>query len=347
MSSESQIIKTVQKVMPAVVSIVVSKKAEDVERDLRREDPKHLQPGAKIPKENIDPRGFVQVGGGSGSIVEKKGVILTNKHVINEPFATYSVITAEGIEFPAKILARDPVDDIAILKINPGRKNLPTVTLGNSDEVRLGESVLAFGNALGIFKSTVSRGIVSGLGRAIEAKENPEGRAQEMRGLIQTDAAINPGNSGGPLTDIKGNVIGINAAVISGAQNIGFAIPIKAAERDLADVKKYGKIKRPLLGIRYITLTPNTKETLHLPVDYGALVTKENPMSIAVAAGGPADKAGIKEQDIILEWNKTPVTKEKTIHDFLEDAKVGEVVQVKVLRGKSQFNTTITLTERR
>lgn len=333
--------------MPAVVSVVVRRKAEDLKHELERESPKHLRPGAIIPKENIDSRGFVQVGGGSGSIVKKSGVILTNKHVINEPFAAYSVITADGKEFPAEILARDPVDDIAILKIDPSDTNLPVVTLGNSNKVRLGESVLAFGNALGIFKSTVSYGIISGLSRAISAKENPKGPTQEMRGLIQTDAAINPGNSGGPLTNLKGEVIGINAAVIAGAQNIGFAIPIKAAERDLWDIKKYGKIKRPLLGIRYVSITPDTKESLRLSIDYGALIAKDNPMAIAIAAGGPADKAGLKEGDVILEWNKEKITGEKTIQDFLEDAKVGDVVQTKVLRGKTQFETLITLAERR
>ena len=321
--------------MPAVVSVVVKRKAEDVEHELERENPKHLRPGAIIPKESIDPRGFVQVGGGSGFIVDKTGVILTNKHVINEPFAIYSVVLADAQEFPAEILARDPVDDIAILKINPKNANLPVVDLGSSDKIQLGESVLAFGNALGIFKSTVSRGIISGLSRAISAKENPEGPVQEMRGLIQTDAAINPGNSGGPLTNLKGEVIGINAAVIAGAQNIGFAIPVKAAERDLWDIKKYGKIKRPLLGIRYTT----TSE--------GALITRENSMAIAIAAGGPADKAGLKEGDIILQWNEENITPEKTIQDFLEDAKVGEVVRTKVLRGKTQFETLVTLTERK
>lgn len=321
--------------MPAVVSVVVSKKAEEVEREIERENPKHLRPGAIIPKENIDSRGFVQVGGGSGSIVDATGIILTNKHVINEPFATYSVMLADGTEFPAEVLARDPVDDIAILKIDPGEKRLPIVTLGDSNKIQLGESVLAFGNALGIFKSTVSRGIISGLSRAISAKENPEGPTQEMRGLIQTDAAINPGNSGGPLTNLKGEVVGINAAVIAGAQNIGFAIPVKAAERDLWDIKRYGKIKRPLLGVRYTTTTE------------GALIAKENPMAIAVAAGGPADKAGLKEGDIILEWNKEKITPEKTIQDFLEDAKVGDVIQTKIRRGKTQFETLITLTERK
>ncbi len=335
MSPESQIVKTVRNVMPAVVSVVVKRKAEDVERELEREDPKHLRPGAAIPTENIDPRGFVQVGGGSGSVVDSAGIILTNKHVINEPFAIYSVILADGNEFPAEILARDPVDDIAILKIDPQGKKLPVVTLGNSDNIQLGQSVLAFGNALGIFKSTVSRGIISGLSRAISAKESPDAPAQEMRGLIQTDAAINPGNSGGPLTNLKGEVIGINAAVIAGAQNIGFAIPVKAAERDLWDIKKYGKIKRPLLGIRYVT-TPE-----------GAKITREHSMAIAVAAGSPADKAGVKEGDIILEWNERKITPEKTIQDFLEDAKVGEIVRAKVLRGKTQFETLITLTERK
>ena len=137
------------------------------------------------------------------------------------------------------------------------KQSLPTVRLGTSHNLQLGQTVIAFGNALGIFKNTVSSGIISGLSRAVSAQEDPLSPPQEMRGLIQTDAAINPGNSGGPLVDLFGCAIGINAAVVSGAQNIGFAIPISAAERDISDLDRYGKIQRPLLGIRYLTL--NTK----------------------------------------------------------------------------------------
>lgn len=345
--SETQIIRTIKKVMPAVVTIVVSKKAERVEEEMERECPEHFKEHMNIPEDKVDARGFVQVGGGSGFITDKSGVVLTNKHVINEPFAEYSVITNDGEKFHADILARDPIDDIAILKIAPGKTKLAEAKLGNSNKVKLGQTVLAFGNALGIFKSTVSSGIISGLSRAIEAKPEPEAPSQEMRGLIQTDAAINPGNSGGPLTDIMGNVIGINAAVIASAQNIGFAIPVRTAERDLADIKKYGKIKRPLLGVRYLTITKDVKEKLGLGTDYGALVTKENPLSVAVAPGGPADKAGIRERDIILSWNDKKITEDKTIQDYLENASVGDAVKLKILRGKMCLEKVISLTERK
>lgn len=345
--SESQIIRTIKKVMPAVVTIVVSKKAERVEEEMERECPEHFKEHMNIPEDKIDARGFVQVGGGSGFITDKSGIVLTNKHVISEPFAEYSVITNDGEKFHADILARDPIDDIAILKVAPGKTKLIEARLGNSNNVELGQTVLAFGNALGIFKSTVSSGIISGLSRAIEAKPEPEAPSQEMRGLIQTDAAINPGNSGGPLTDIMGNVIGINAAVIASAQNIGFAIPIQTAERDLKDIKKYGKIKRPLLGVRYLTITKDVKEKLGLGMDYGALVTKENPLSIAVAPGGPADKAGIRERDIILTWNDKKITADKTIQDYLENASVGDAIKLKILRGKMCVEKVVSLTERK
>lgn len=344
---KSEIIQTVKKVMPAVISIVVSKKLEAVERELKNSYPTPFQDTPmNIPPDKIDAHGMVQVGGGSGFIVNSKGIILTNKHVISEPMAEYTVITNDGKKFPAEILARDPIDDIAILKIHDYEK-LPSVVLGNSNEIELGETVLAFGNALGIFKSTVSMGIVSGLSRTIEAKPDPEAPAQEMRGLIQTDAAINPGNSGGPLTDIFGQVIGINAAVIAGAQNIGFAIPIKNAERDLKDLEKYGKIKRPLLGIRYLTLSPEIKEKIKTPSEYGALVTKNNPLELAVTPMSPADKAGIQEQDIILEWNGEKITPEKNIQDFLENCAVDQKIILTVLRKGRTLKKQVLLTERR
>lgn len=345
--SEEHVIVTIKKVMPSVVSVVVSKKLEQIEKEIRNSYPAPFQDGAmNIPPDKIDAHGMVQVGGGSGFIVDGKGFILTNKHVVNEPFAEYSVITNDGEKYPAEILARDPIDDIAILRIHAG-KFLPTIQLGNSSQIQLGQTVLAFGNALGIFKSTVSRGIISGLSRAIEAKPDPESPSQEMRGLIQTDAAINPGNSGGPLTDIHGRVIGINAAVIAGAQNIGFAIPIKAAEHDMRDLEKYGKIKRPLLGVRYLTLTSDIKEKLKLPADYGAFITKSTPLDLAVAPNSPADKAGLKEKDIILEWNGDKITPEKNIQDYLEDCSVGTIVKLTVLRNGRTLKKKITLTERR
>ncbi|MEK7640549.1 MAG: trypsin-like peptidase domain-containing protein, partial [Patescibacteria group bacterium] len=223
---KSPIIETIKKVMPAVVSIVISKSLEEIEKEIPPEILPMLPEGQQhlnIPPEEIDKRGMVKIGGGSGFIVNKNGIVLTNKHVVADPHAEYHVITSDNQKYKAEVLSRDPVDDIAILKIKGG--NLPVVKLGSSVNLDLGADVLAIGNALGMFKNTVSRGIISGLSRSIRAATTPMVAAQELRGLIQTDAAINPGNSGGPLVNMEGEAIGINAAIVFGAQNLGFAIP--------------------------------------------------------------------------------------------------------------------------
>lgn len=347
-TGDSQVIGTIKKVIPAVVSIIISKSLKELQKELPQLYPQ-ISPDLlpfNIPPDKIDAHGMVQVGGGSGFVVDESGIILTNKHVIAEPHAEYTVITNNNEHYNAEIVARDPINDIAILRIHPKRK-LPVVELGDSDHLELGQTALAIGNALGIFKNTVSMGIVSGLSRAISAQAEPDAPPQEMRGLIQTDAAINPGNSGGPLVDIAGRAIGVNAAIVFGAQNIGFAIPIKSAERDLGDLKKYGRIRRPLLGLRYLILNRDIQEKLKLPVDYGALVVKEHPLDYAVVPKSPADKAGILEKDIILEWDGEKITSEKSVQDFLENCNVGESVKLKVLRNKKELEVKVALVERK
>lgn len=344
----SDITKTIKKVMPAVVSIIISKTLEEIEKELPAEMMPLMPfglPDLQIPPDKIDSHGMVQIGGGSGFIADPNGVILTNKHVISESNAEYTVITAEGKKYKAEVAARDPVDDVAILKI--AAKNLPIAKLGDSSKLELGEEVLAIGNALGIFKNTVSKGIISGLARSIAAKPDPQEPIQELRGLIQTDAAINPGNSGGPLVSLAGEVIGINAAIVFGAQNLGFAIPINSAKRDLADLKKYGHVRRPLLGLRYINIDENMKEKLNLPADHGALVAGRGPHNKGVILNTPAAKAGIKEKDIILECNGEKLTAEKTIQDFLEEMAVGDVMNLKILRSGKKMDLKVVLAERK
>ncbi|MDI6734538.1 MAG: trypsin-like peptidase domain-containing protein [Patescibacteria group bacterium] len=345
---KSRVIKTIKNVMPAVVSIIISKSLKEVKKELSEieKQEKNLPHPLEIPSDKVDAHGMVQVGGGSGFVVDASGIILTNKHVIAEPNSSYTVITSDNKEYEAELLARDPVNDVAILKIKPESK-LPTVTLGNSDQLELGQTVLAIGNALGIFKNTVSMGIVSGLSRSINAQADPASPPQEMRGLIQTDAAINPGNSGGPLTDIFGRAVGINAAVVFGAQNISFAIPISAAGRDLHDLKKFGRIRRPLLGLRYIVIDKNLQEKMKLPVDYGAYVTKEHPVDAAVVPDSPADKAGVLEKDIILAWNGEKISVEKNIQDYLENCNVGETATLKILRKNKEIEVKVMLAERK
>jgi S1-C subfamily serine protease len=344
------IIATIKKVMPAVVSIIISKHLEDLEKEIPADLYPFLPQGPhgpqlQIPESLIDKRGMVQIGGGSGFIVEQEGIILTNKHVLSDPKAEYTVITNEGRKFAAKIISRDPINDVAILKIDA--EDLPTVELGDATKLELGQKVIAIGNALGIFKNTVSLGIVSGLSRAIAAQADPNSPPQEMRGLIQTDAAINPGNSGGPLVDCDGFAIGINAATVFGAQNIGFAIPINAAKRDLGDIKKYGRIRRPLLGVRYITIDENLKDKMNLPVSYGALIMKESAHDRGVVPGSPAEKAGLREKDIILECNSQKVDRDHPIQDFLENLSVGEIMNLLVLRKNKKLNIKVALAERK
>ncbi len=337
--------------MPAVVSIVISKHLEDVEKEL----PKDLfVPGKDgesaqkfhIPEMLVDKRGMVQVGGGSGFVVESGGLILTNKHVIGDPKAEYTVVLNDDRKFSAKILSRDPINDVAIVKIET--KGLPVVKLGDATKLELGEQVVAIGNALGIFKNTVSAGIISGLSRAIMAQAEPDAPPQEMRGLIQTDAAINVGNSGGPLVNLNGEAVGVNAAIVFGAQNIGFAIPINAAGRDLDDIKKFGRIKRPFLGVRYMMIDDNLSQKMNLSVSYGALVMPEGPqdMGHGIVPGSPAAKAGIKEKDIVLEFAGQKLDRNHPIQDFLENMNVGDEVEMLVLRNGKQFRTKAKLSER-
>jgi S1-C subfamily serine protease len=340
--------------MPSVVSITISERLEDLERELPHEHYSFL-PGEhhgrrsrpkkpEIPQELVDEHGMVAVGGGSGFAVAPD-LVLTNKHVLSDPKAEYTVITADGRKFKGDVLSRDPVNDIAILKIEGA--NLAPLELGDATKLELGQSVITIGNALGLFKNTVSLGIVSGLSRAISAKADPTARPQELRGLIQTDAAVNVGNSGGPLVDLSGKVVGVNAAIVSGAQSIGFAIPVNAAHRDLDDIRKHGRIRRPLLGVRYIMIDAALKEKMKLSIDHGALVVGEGPHGDAVVPESPAAEAGVREHDIILAFNDIPVgTDERIIQDFLEEMDVGDEVHLDILRDGKEVTVSMRLAER-
>ena len=338
---KSAIITTIRKVMPAVVSIVVSKNLQELEKELAKELPR-FGPEFHIPEENIDSRGMVKIGGGSGFIVDKEGVVITNRHVVSDPEAEYTVIADNNEKFKAEILGRDSVNDVAVLKIKPSAGGLATVALGDSANIELGQTVIAIGNALGLFKNTVSSGIISGLSRSISAQADPHS-VQELRGLVQTDAAINPGNSGGPLVNIFGQAIGINVAVVFGAENIGFAIPINAAKRALNDLKKYGRLRWPFLGIRYLTIDSNLKEKLKLPVDYGALIISEKH---GIVPNSPADLAGLQEKDILLKVNGEKITADKSMPDFLQNLSVGETIKLQILRSGEKMEVKMTLAEK-
>ncbi len=338
----------IKEAMPSVVTVVISKKLEAVEKEIPHDSLPFFpfeHSKNEIPDGAIDAHGMVQIGSGSGFAVDSKGIILTNKHVVADKDAEYTVITNDNKKYRGYVLARDPIDDVAILKIH-NHEPLKTLDLGDSSNLNLGQPILAIGNALGLFKDTVSLGIVSGLSRSITASPDQASGTQEMRGLIQTDAAINPGNSGGPLIDSNGSVIGINTAIVFGAQNLSFAIPINSAKRDVEDLKKFGRIKRPMLGLRYITIDENLKEKMNLPVDYGALVISQSANEPAVIKDSPADKAGLREKDIVLEINNEKVTRERNIQDFLEEKEVGDTITLKIRRNLQEMQQRIMLTER-
>ncbi len=310
-SQEEQITDVVQKALPSVVSILA-----------KGEVP---VPGIPIFSQEIDIAG-------SGFIISSDGMILTNKHVVQYEDVDYIVILSNNEQYQAKVLARDPVHDLAILKINPKpSESFNSLPLGDSDKLKIGQTVIAIGNALGELQNTVSVGIVSGLSRKVTARGG--NMFENLDELIQTDAAINQGNSGGPLLNLNGEIIGINTVVASGAENIGFAIPINQAKKAIESIKTTGKITYPFLGVRHILINDDLKTEYNLPVNYGAWVVRgTNIGDVAVTPGSPAEKAGIKENDIILEIDGQKITTNNTLSKLILSHKVGDKVKLKVLR---------------
>jgi S1-C subfamily serine protease len=335
---EETVIKAVEEADPSVVSIVITK---DLPVSARCQgDPfgDFLPPGLReffggdfdfsVPCEQGTEK--KEVGGGSGFVISEDGLILTNKHVVADVEAEYSVLTNNGDEYQAQVLARDPIQDLAVIKIEA--QNLKPAKLGDSDSVRLGQTAIAIGNSLGEFRNTVSVGVISGLSRTIIASGANFG-SETLQGVIQTDTAINPGNSGGPLLNLKGEVIGVNVAVASGAQSIGFAIPINFAKRDIKSVKETGEIKIPFLGVRYIT------------EEEGARVrgSDDGP---AVMPGSPAETAGLKAEDVISELNGEKVSSEKPLGFLIQKYNVGDTVKLKIKRGEVVIESDVLLRER-
>ncbi len=259
---EQAVIKAAKGVSPAVVSIIISKDMPIVEEY-------YIEPfGFRVPQYRQKGVEKKEIGGGTGFVVSEDGLILTNKHVVLDEEAEYTVLTNDGQRFPAKVSDKDPFQDFAVLKINREQvidgqgghilKPFPVVKLGDSDKLKIGQTVIAIGNALGEFRNTVSVGVISGLGRTITASGG--GLTERIEDVIQTDAAINQGNSGGPLLNLKGEVIAINVAKAEDAQNIGFAIPINYAKRDIEQIKTLGRIAYPFLGVYYTLITEQLKK---------------------------------------------------------------------------------------
>ena len=350
MDYEQKVKNAVKKTLPAVISVAISKDLEKIAEELSF-NPLFNNPydrafiESKLKQAPKDEHGHIKVGGGSGFIISADGIILTNKHVVMDSNAEYSIIMGGGKKYDARVLARDPLSDVAILKIEG--KNLPYLEFGSSFDLELGQTVIAIGNALNEFQNTVSTGVVSGLSRLITAVTDLAGHQERLKGLIQTDAAINPGNSGGPMIDLSAKVVGINSAVVFGAQNIGFAIPIERAKRDLEEIKKYGRIRRPFIGLRHIILNDQIQERFHLPVSAGALIVSEGlPQGeTAIIPNSPAAKAGFHEFDIVLECGEKKINEENTLEDSLSGFEIGEKINFTILREGKKIEKQVALEE--
>lgn len=280
---------------------------------------------------------------GTGIIISSDGMVITNKHVIPEGTTSVSITTSDGTKYEdVKVVARDPRSnvDVAFVKIN-GAKNLKPAKIGDSSKMQVGDAVVAIGYALGEFENTVTSGIISGLGRPITAGDGATS-TETLSNLFQTDAAINPGNSGGPLVNMNGEVIGINTAVAGNAQNIGFSIPVNDVKSQISSILEKGKLEVPYMGVRYVVLTPAIKQQFDLSTDTGAWLKATNATQ-AVINGSPADKAGLKEGDIITKVNGEVVDADNPLAQRLSKYKVGDTIEITYVRDGKTSTTKVTL----
>ncbi|TSC52990.1 MAG: Uncharacterized protein CEO40_98 [Parcubacteria group bacterium LiPW_72] len=316
-NEESGIIAAVKKISPAVVSVISTRDARGFFGDV-----------------------FQQKGGGTGFILTNDGLIATNKHVVADTGAKYTVVTSDGKNYEAQILARDPSNDFAVIKIQA--ENLPVAELGNSGDLEVGQKVIAIGNTLGEYQNTVTTGVVSAIGRSVQAGDGMF-QSESLEDVIQTDAAINPGNSGGPLVNIQGQVIGINTAIDRQGQLIGFAIPIDNIKTAIDSVIREGKIVRPYIGVRLIPITPELANLNKLPVEKGALIYSGDPNLLPILPGSPAQKAGFKEMDIITRVNEQEIDENHSLTTLLQKYKPGDEITLTVIREGKNLEIKVVL----
>lgn len=312
---EQTITSVVEKVSPSVVSIVTTTASSG--------------------------RAFAQQAAGTGMIVSRDGYVMTNKHVVDGA-REVSVVTSDGRSFDnVEIVGSDPLNDIAFLKIS-SVDNLPVVTLGDSKTVRVGQQVVAIGNALGQYQNSVTSGIISGLGRPVVASSGGGlAEAESLSDLLQTDAAINSGNSGGPLLNSSGQVIGINTAVAQNAQGIGFAIPIGAAKGMLNRLVETGEFDRPFIGVQYLSITPEVKAEYDLDVSQGDYLWAES--GSAIRSDGPADRAGLEDGDIVTKVGDVTIGPGRGISTLIGEYQPGDKLTLTLLRDGRETTRDITL----
>lgn len=324
LSEESIVIDAVKKVGPSVVTI-------SQEITTRRNFNFDPFPFFDIPEQDLEPQDI-----GSGFVVSSDGLIITNKHVVSEQNAKYQVVTSDDKKLTVEKIYRDPLNDVAILKVSPPAGGLKPVELGNSDNLQVGQFVIAIGTALGEFRSTVTTGVISGLGRGITAGSRFQGFVERLDNVIQTDAAINPGNSGGPLLNSKAQVIGVNTAVAQSGENIGFALPINIIKDSLKNFNAGGQFNRPFLGVSYTIISKDAAILNEVP--QGAYIQD-------VVGDSAAEKAGIEPGDIITKIDGRQVNDtSNSIANVIASKKAGDDVKISVWRGGEALEVIAILT---
>jgi len=322
---------------PAVVSVVALKELSQ-----------RFQQFSSNTNESTGTTPLTEVSSGTAFIVSPDGLALTNKHVVEDVDAEYVLILEDGSELTAEVLDRDSLNDIAILLITDDDSRvgeLPHIDLADSDDVQVGEPVLAIGNALGEYANTTTAGIISATGRDILAAGGLSG-IESLVGLIQTDAAINPGNSGGPLINLEGEVLGMNTAVDSTAEGIGFAIPSNDLKLVLDSYYEYGEIVRPYMGVRYMMVNPGLQQRFNLKYSYGAIIMGDkNAGLLGVIEGGPADDAGLEGLDVILSVDGELINSSYSIANALASHRVGDTVVLEIARGIETLKLSLVLGE--
>lgn len=330
---ESVITKVIEEAIPSVVTVGINTVIS--QNDYFEINPFNpFLPFRRVPGKQEK----VEKNIGSGFIISNEGLIITNKHVVSNTEAKYQVLTNDNEKYEVEKIYRDPLNDLAILKISPKTlKPLKSLKLGDSNNLKLGQLVIAIGTPLGEFTNTVTTGIISGLGRGITAGSPFEGFVERLDNVIQTDAAINPGNSGGPLLNSKGEVIGINTAIAQEGQNIGFAIPSNVIKNLIDNFNKNGgSFERPFIGVRYKMIDKQT--AILNDVVEGAYV-------VEVIADSPAEKAGLQEEDIIIEFDgkKVQGDNDQVLAKMILEKKVGDRVNIKIWRNKEIKSLMLTL----
>lgn len=313
---DEAIVDVVSRVKPAVVSIVAQQEGRD-----------------------LFGRSIISRGGGTGFILTSDGLILTNKHVVDQDAAQYTVVLDNGETYAVQEILEDPFADLAYIRIDA--ENLPIATLGDSSLVRPGQRVVAIGNALAAFDNTVTTGVISALDRTVTGGPS---RNETLQGVIQTDASINPGNSGGPLLDVAGRVIGVNTAIIQGGEQIAFAIPVNEVRLGFEAILEQGVVVRPVLGVRYVHVTPELQQVADLPVSEGALIFSDDTQQPGIVEDGPAAQAGLQVDDIIVRINDQKITETHRLVSALSRYSPGETVQVVYVRPGIEGEQTVEVT---